>query len=823
MPPPTEQSFGHSTSKPITSFFAPIKKPESSNDRPKIAVKSSLKSNNLPTFATKTATFSPTKPISGPFSLSRNNSNSSSTDSISKNLAKFRFEEGGSKKPPTDLNSTSRNLKQKQTFDDENDDEDGSDSDEVSFKRVLRTRKPTKKIISYMLSSDEDEAEGEGSSSDTANKKRKRNIFDSDEENQDADDMMDDTVDEAYVDANEKINNAYAAKVEQGEIERVKRVMPEKSYEEIQQAIQQAGSVVGASRILMREGSSMKNKRTRIADDEALMERKQKELSELQRDRLVLKYFNTCTSKDLQDVTGCKPEAANKIVEELRPFIDIEDLETKLKRNKGTSAKYIDTLQEMMDGYTAVDQVIESVENLGSELRDVLKIWEELETENTRHASSPSSQDALEDEQDESAGLHLSKLDMSLVRDKSSPEYQDAMKGYLVQQPEIINKDMTLKDYQILGINWMLLLYRKGISGILADEMGLGKTAQVISFLGRLYELGEQGPHLIVVPSSTIENWAREFERFCPTLEVRIYHGSMKEREELRYDLKAENKLKAFQVIITTYQLATGQMDDRKFLKKLFCHSMILDEGHMVKNCSSSRYKALMGISTPFRLLLTGTPLQNNLQELVSLLTFIMPSTFADNQEAVRSVFKIRNAVTSSSDNKNEASVQVLSKARIERAKKMMTPFLLRRKKEDVLKDLPQKIQVIERCEMTKSQAEVYSDIITNTKKSYEKSLLEPDQPQQPKSAMTEQFESMTNIVIHLRKAADHPLLFRKIYNNDLLKKMTKDIRRDVKYWDTNEEYVYEDMTVMSDFELHKLCQENRVSICKYIYIYIYI
>jgi SWI/SNF-related matrix-associated actin-dependent regulator 1 of chromatin subfamily A len=805
MPPPTGQSLGHHT---ITSFFTPVKKSKPSNDRPKIAVKNTLKSNNLPTFASKTSTFN--RPP-GPFSLSRDNSNSSSTDSLTKNLAKFRFD-GGSKNTLTDLNSPPRKLKQKQDDNKiDDDDDDGSDSDEVCVKRVLRKRKPTKKIITHIFTSDEEEEQD--TSLDTPIKKRKRNVYDSDDDN-DTNDMMDDTVDEAYVDTNEHINKAYAAKIEQAEIERVKRVMPEKSYEEIQQAIQQAGSVVGASQILMmRESpSSLKYKRSRVVDDEALMERKQKELSELQRDRLVLKYFNTCSSKDLQDVTGCKPDAADKITEVLRPFCDIEDLESKLKATKGTSAKYIDALQEMMDGYTAVDQVIESVENLGSELRSVLNIWEQLEAENSRRATSPSSQDAMEDGRDESAGLHISALDTNLVRDKSSPEYQDAMKGYLVQQPKIINKEMTLKDYQILGINWMLLLYRKGISGILADEMGLGKTAQVISFLGRLYELGEKGPHFIVVPSSTIENWAREFERFCPTLEIRIYHGTMKEREELRYDFRAENKLKGFQVIITTYQLAAGQVDDRKFLKKLFCRSMILDEGHMVKNCSSSRYKALMSIATPFRLLLTGTPLQNNLQELVSLLTFIMPSTFADNEEAVRSVFKIRNATTSSSDNnKNEASVQVLSRARIERAKKMMTPFLLRRKKEDVLKDLPQKIQVIERCAMTKNQAEVYSDIITNTKKSYEKSLLEPDQPKQPRSAMTEQFENMTNIVVHLRKAADHPLLFRKIYNNDLLREMTKEIRRDVKYWDTDEEYVFEDMTVMSDFELHRLCQENKV------------
>jgi SWI/SNF-related matrix-associated actin-dependent regulator 1 of chromatin subfamily A len=182
-----------------------------------------------------------------------------------------------------------------------------------------------------------------------------------------------------------------------------------------------------------------------------------------------------------------------------------------------------------------------------------------------------------------------------------------------------------------------------------------------------------------------------------------------------------------------------------------------------------------MKIKSQFKLLLTGTPLQNNLQELVSLLTFIMPNTFKNYEEEIRSIFKIKT---------NES---LLQKKRIIRAKQMMTPFLLRRKKKDVLKDLPQKIEIIEECEMTKQQQDVYNSILENRTQ-----------------------ERMENIIIHLRKAADHPLLFRHLYTDDVLRKMTKDIMKDVKYWDSNEEYVYEDMTVMSDYELNELCKENR-------------
>ncbi|CAO3653157.1 unnamed protein product [Mucor hiemalis] len=457
----------------------------------------------------------------------------------------------------------------------------------------------------------------------------------------------------------------------------------------------------------------------------------------------------------------------------------------------------------MMKGYTAVDGIIKEIENVGTKLKNTLDVWQGL-----TDSATPVVSDNEEDAPDEKAGIHMMHLDVNPTMDTSSPVYKDALEGYLYEQPNYVNKEMTLKDYQLLGVNWMLLLYRKGISGILADEMGLGKTAQVISFLGRLYEIGENGPHLIIVPSSTMENWLREIQRFCPKLTVGLYHGSVAERTEKRYELLEDRG--EYQIIVTTYNIATSNADDRAFLKKLRCRSMILDEGHMVKNCTSARYKNLMKIKTPFRLLLTGTPLQNNLQELVSLLMFIMPETFADYEEDVRSIFKIRINSASSNDKEQrgkETAAQVLSRERILRAKKMMTPFILRRKKEDVLKDLPKKVQLVESCPMTPNQKQLYTDIIVKSKKSLEEKEKATDEK---KSAMDTQFESMSNIIIHLRKAADHPLLFRKIYNDDLCRKMTKDIMRDVKYWDCNEEYVYEDMCVMSDFELNNLCKDNK-------------
>ena len=144
--------------------------------------------------------------------------------------------------------------------------------------------------------------------------------------------------------------------------------------------------------------------------------------------------------------------------------------------------------------------------------------------------------------------------------------------------------------------------------------------------------------------------------------------------------------------------MATGTKEDRTFLRRLRCRSMILDEGHMMKNSDSQRYKYLTAFKTPFRLLLTGTPLQNNLLELLSLLTFIMPGLFAANGETLRQLFSVKPPSLS----------DPYSTERTERAKKMMSPFILRRRKDQVLNDIPTKIQVVERCQMLELQKNLY-------------------------------------------------------------------------------------------------------------------
>ncbi|KAF9338491.1 hypothetical protein BGZ91_008711 [Linnemannia elongata] len=223
-----------------------------------------------------------------------------------------------------------------------------------------------------------------------------------------------------------------------------------------------------------------------------------------------------------------------------------------------------------------------------------------------------------------------------------------------------------------------------------------------------------------------------------------------------------------------------------------------------------------MSIKSPFRLLLTGTPLQNNLQELLSLLIFIMPKFFAEHEEALRTMFKVKSGGGS------EKST-LLSKERIVRARHLLAPFVLRRKKIHVLKDLPGKVEHVVYCDLGQRQRELYDQIM---KSSVFQAVLdepsdgEPDAteeakviaaPKKLKGAEKKPSQSeFANVLMHMRKAADHPMLFRLRYKDAKLKEMAKVITRELEFCDSNVDYIEEDMSVMTDFELHRLCKQYK-------------
>ncbi|KAL3233417.1 ATP-dependent helicase FUN30 [Nakaseomyces bracarensis] len=377
-------------------------------------------------------------------------------------------------------------------------------------------------------------------------------------------------------------------------------------------------------------------------------------------------------------------------------------------------------------------------------------------------------------------------------------------------KPKLLNPEVSLKDYQQTGINWLNLLYHNQISCILADDMGLGKTCQVISFLAYLKQIGEPSPHLVVVPSSTLENWLREFQKFCPSLKIEPYYGNQQERADLR-EILERNEGK-YDVIVTTYNLAAGNKYDVSFLKSRNFNVVVYDEGHMLKNSLSERFTKLMRIHANFRLLLTGTPLQNNLKELMSLLEFIMPNLFVSKKESLAAVFKQRAKTTD--DNKGHNPL--LAQQAITRAKTMMKPFILRRRKDQVLKHLPAKHSRTCYNTMTDSQREIYDREIKLVME-HKKMISEGTLPKDKKERSKIENSSSKNLIMSLRKASIHPLLFRHIYDDSKINKMSDAILDEPAYAENgNKEYIREDMSVMTDFELHRLCINFPKTLGKY-------
>ncbi|OAX43317.1 hypothetical protein K503DRAFT_789609 [Rhizopogon vinicolor AM-OR11-026] len=555
-----------------------------------------------------------------------------------------------------------------------------------------------------------------------------------------------------------------------------------------------------------------------LSDDEAEATESEDELpkarkyGEISREKAAFEYFNQANADAIQELTGCAPEQAEKIIE-LRPYASIADLNTKLSQGKkragpsGISPRMFEDCQEILQGYDTVDGILEECEKIGSTLRAVIATW----TAEEPSSKGKGKEVSLPPDQVEEDSLSLRSLKIANA----------ASKGYISSQPATITEGITLKDYQLLGINWLFLLYKKKHSCILADEMGLGKTIQVISFFALLKERGNFGPHLVIVPSSTLENWCREFARFAPSISVQTFYAGKEERANLRQTLidtqRGSNKTGAgWEVLITTYNLAQGDDRDRKFFRKIQWDTIVFDEGHVLKNFQSQRYQALLKFEPKWRLLLTGTPLQNNLQELVSLMNFILPGMLSEKLETLRAIFKT----------KGDAKVTLLSQERISRAKKMMTPFVLRRRKDQVLKDLPLKTERIEWCDMTDIQRSLYNDALHRSRKTIlDAEGVTPDasgtstpvtngkavkkKAKANPRAKDKYLENSTNVLMDLRKAASHPMLFRKLFDDQTLASITKQLLKepDFKKRGAVFEYVKEDMEVMTDAELQFFCQ----------------
>ncbi|XP_028407200.1 lymphoid-specific helicase-like [Dendronephthya gigantea] len=271
----------------------------------------------------------------------------------------------------------------------------------------------------------------------------------------------------------------------------------------------------------------------------------------------------------------------------------------------------------------------------------------------------------------------------------------------------------TLRDYQKEGVEWLKVLFENGVNGILADEMGLGKTVQCIALIAHLIEKGVQGPFLVTAPLSTLPNWLSEFKRFTPDICSLIYHGIPDERAKLRKKfsrLHGEGSLKSFPVAITSYGII---MRDRAHLVKYNWKYLIVDEGHRLKDTKCLLIRELKAFSAANRLLLTGTPLQNKLSELWSLLNFILPDIFNDlnNFQAWFDFSAISESDGSEKIIKQEREHHVL-----ERLHAILTPFLLRRLKCDVSLEVPPKKEIYVYATLTQKQKYWYKLLLDKTR-----------------------------------------------------------------------------------------------------------
>ncbi|KAJ3352642.1 hypothetical protein HDU83_007836 [Entophlyctis luteolus] len=393
---------------------------------------------------------------------------------------------------------------------------------------------------------------------------------------------------------------------------------------------------------------------------------------------------------------------------ESRPFASIRDMREKFEIHKRGKKR----ISKLIEKYGALMEGYIQVDRLISKCEttssEVMSVLKDWIEESKSSANSAS----LFSERKEISRRESLKSGGGLYI--TAMPLDAKFEGSLSIQPKMMNNKMQLTSYQLVGANWLYFLYNKKLGGILADEA---------------------------------------------------------EREIIREDLAA-GSVADFDAVITTYNLAAGCSDDRKFLRRLNPRSLILDEGHMVKN-------------------MQRTPLQNNLMELFSLLIFIMPRIFANEHIALRQIFSLKNT--------SPSEAALLNKQRINRAKQMMTPFVLRRKKVDVLTDLPRKIRKTILCDMTANQQILYK--------------------------VCDSIEPASTDHIFKRILASEDMLYVK----DQLEQSSKTLKSDYQvngganllmnqedqYIDASMDCILEDMMYLSDFQLHSLCKKFK-SIRKY-------
>ncbi|KAG8231203.1 hypothetical protein J437_LFUL010900 [Ladona fulva] len=404
----------------------------------------------------------------------------------------------------------------------------------------------------------------------------------------------------------------------------------------------------------------------------------------------------------------------------------------RFKQKMGQNTNIFENLEDepFNPDYVEVDRVLDVAEhkdpNTGKTTKNYLVKWKGLQYEDATWE--------LEEDIDPSKVEQFEIFRELPPKDQWKPKKKPTGEQWeKLDLSPVYKNDNTLRAYQLEGLNWLLFSWFNGRNCILADEMGLGKTIQSIAFIHAVYQWGIKRPFLVVAPLSTIPNWQREFEAWTD-MNVIVYHGSTASRNMLQeYEMFYRDEkgcpmkdLPKFNVLITTFEIIIADcLELREFTWRL----CVIDEAHRLKNRNCKLLEGLRLLNLEHRVLLSGTPLQNNVNELFSLLNFLEPSQFGSSESFLQEFGAL----------KSETEVQKLQA--------LLKPMMLRRLKEDVEKTIAPKEETVIEVELT------------NIQKKYYRAILERNFSFLSKGTTTANVPNLMNTMMELRKCCIHPYL----------------------------------------------------------------